>query len=104
MVFVRLMCRALVNKTSCESPAAWGAQEALFRRPTSRCGPRLSSAEPTVSDPKKTTATMSVGQAFADIPIIDVTTGEDTTLAAVIGNGAHTHRELPAVWPTRPAS
>ena len=31
---------------------------------------------------------MSVGQAFADIPIIDVTTGEDTTLAAVIGNGA----------------
>ena len=39
---------------------------------------------------------MSVGQAFADIPIIDVMTGEDTTLAAVIGNGAHTHRELPA--------
>ena len=47
---------------------------------------------------------MSVGQAFADIPIIDVTTGEDTTLAAVIGNGAHTSRslphigELPAAW------
>ena len=51
--------------------------------------------EPTVSDRQKPTATMSVGQAFADIPIIDVTTGEDTTLAAVIGNGAHTSRSLP---------
>ena len=63
---------------------------------------------------------MSVGQAFADIPIIDVTTGEDTTLAAVIGNGALSPkspaptsiagprriRELPAALgaPTRPAS
>jgi hypothetical protein len=30
---------------------------------------------------------MSVGSAVPDIPIIDVNTGEETTLKAVIGNG-----------------
>ena len=51
---------------------------------------------------------MSVGQAFADIPIIDVATGEDTTLAAVIGNGALRDASGNSVLllgaPTRPAS
>ena len=30
---------------------------------------------------------MSVGSKVPDIPIIDVKTGEDTTLLAIIGNG-----------------
>jgi hypothetical protein len=38
---------------------------------------------------------MSVGSAVPDIPIIDVNTGEETTLKAIIDNG---ERPWPSVW------